>query len=186
MLILCTLSRVCGFGFCWWSFFLTIFSNEDRLQMFKKLRKQCCFKVCAMFVFLFRECLLWMLPGIFLGCVVIILHSEYVSHATMLIYVVSRFYYISLLEDGGRLGYSTVCSRSRPMFQRCVLPPLSGWWWRQYTPLKLPCWSSGYCACCWTQGTRVRTRPRRWICKGDRNPQPTFFRMGSKAGGPML
>jgi hypothetical protein len=27
--------------------------------------------------------------------------------------------------------------------------------------------------------------PRGWIFKGDKNPQYTFLRMGSKAGGPM-
>jgi hypothetical protein len=31
--------------------------------------------------------------------------------------------------------------------------------------------------------SRVRTRPRRWIFKGDKNPQHIFLRMGSKARG---
>jgi hypothetical protein len=32
---------------------------------------------------------------------------------------------------------------------------------------------------------RVKTRPRRWILKGDKSPQHTLLRMVSKAGGPM-
>jgi hypothetical protein len=32
---------------------------------------------------------------------------------------------------------------------------------------------------------RVQTRPRRWIFKGDKNPQHTFLRIGNKAGGLM-
>jgi hypothetical protein len=39
-------------------------------------------------------------------------------------------------EEYRLLVYSTVYSRSRPTFLRCVLSPSSGWWWRQYTPLK--------------------------------------------------
>jgi hypothetical protein len=34
----------------------------------------------------------------------------------------------------------------------------------------------------WIQTLRVRTRPRRWIFKGDKNRQHTFLRKGSKAG----
>jgi hypothetical protein len=32
--------------------------------------------------------------------------------------------------------------------------------------------------------SRVQIQPRRLIFKGDKNPQHTFLRMGSKAGGP--
>jgi hypothetical protein len=30
----------------------------------------------------------------------------------------------------------------------------------------------------WTKRLRVRTRPRQWIFKGDKNPQNTFFSDG--------
>jgi hypothetical protein len=40
-------------------------------------------------------------------------------------------------------------------------------------------------ACHWIQGSRVQTQPRRWIFKDGKNPQHTFLRMGSKAGGTM-
>lgn len=36
-----------------------------------------------------------------------------------------------------------------------------------------------------TQGSRVEIWPRRWILKGDKNPQHTSLRRGRKAGGPM-
>jgi hypothetical protein len=51
--------------------------------------------------------------------------------------------------------------------------------------LMSPWWRSDYNAYYWTQTLRVRTRPRRWILKDDKNPQHTFLRMGSKAGGPL-
>jgi hypothetical protein len=44
-----------------------------------------------------------------------------------------------------------------------------------------PWWSSRYLACYLTHRLGVRTRPRRWIFKGDKNPQHTFLGMGSKA-----
>jgi hypothetical protein len=37
-------------------------------------------------------------------------------------------------------------------------------------------------ACHWSQRSRVQTWPRIWIYKGDKNPQHSFLRMGSKAG----
>jgi hypothetical protein len=50
-------------------------------------------------------------------------------------------------------------------------------------------WSRRWCSCqCvsrWTQESRLQTRPRRWTFKGDKNPQHTFLRTGSKAEGPM-
>jgi hypothetical protein len=48
-----------------------------------------------------------------------------------------------------------------------------------------PRWCSGQCFCHWTQASWVQTRPRGWIFKGDKNPQHTFLRMRSKAGGSM-
>jgi hypothetical protein len=41
-------------------------------------------------------------------------------------------------EDESLLGCSAMQSRwRRPTFQKCILPPLSWyWWWRQYTPPK--------------------------------------------------
>jgi hypothetical protein len=43
---------------------------------------------------------------------------------------------------------------------------------------KSPRWCSGQCACHWIQRSRVRTRPRRWIFKGVKNPQHTFLSDG--------
>jgi hypothetical protein len=40
------------------------------------------------------------------------------------------------------------------------------------------------CAYHWTQGSRVQTRPRWWIFKGDKNPQYAFLRMKVKPEVP--
>jgi hypothetical protein len=44
---------------------------------------------------------------------------------------------------------------------------------------------SGWCACHWTQGSRVQNPAEATDFKCDKNPQHTFLRMGSKAGDPM-
>jgi hypothetical protein len=45
-----------------------------------------------------------------------------------------------------------------------------------------PRWCSGQCACHWTQRSRVRTRPRRWILRAIKIHSTPSSRMGSKAG----
>jgi hypothetical protein len=45
-------------------------------------------------------------------------------------------------------------------------------------------WSSGYHTSHWTQGLRVRTRPRSVGFKGNKNPQHAFLRRGNKFIGP--
>jgi hypothetical protein len=49
-----------------------------------------------------------------------------------------------------------------------------------------PRWCSGYCACHWTQSSRVRAHAMRLIFKCSANPQHTFLGMRSKAGVPMF
>jgi hypothetical protein len=43
--------------------------------------------------------------------------------------------------DDSFLGYSVVLSRSKLTFQKRLLPPSSGQWWRQDAPLKCHCFN---------------------------------------------
>jgi hypothetical protein len=48
-----------------------------------------------------------------------------------------------------------------------------------------PMWCNGQYARHWTQGSRVQSRPRRWVSKDDKNTQHTFFG-GVKSQGSLV
>ena len=56
---------------------------------------------------------------------------------------------------------------------------------REEDAIGRPRWSRGYHTRYWIGGSRVQTRPERWIFSKRKNPEYEFLRKGSKAVNPL-